>query len=141
MKKIKSVTVTLAISVFIPTTSMAWNWDSFNGCVSRNWDHIGCALSEWLDGDYIMPPNDPIGKDPVLAKEAAQLIKKMQRKNINKSKVRLKGKYIQVCSNKKLLSIAKDTQDPLKILNMCYKPAIAKVKPTKIAEPKNMKKD
>ena len=118
--------LTAAIATTITTVSANATWCTpcYDACVSSTGDHVGCALSEWLGGDYGIIYTNPSNKK--FKDSFSKIIKSSkdyQSKSLKKRKNYKKGYiYKQTCSAKALLrSFEKNKNNPKEIIKECFK--------------------
>lgn len=115
----KSFILSVGIVFALPSVANAWCQSCYDGCVSRTWDHIGCALSELFGGDYIIfNPNN--GKDINLKKVIDSKILEAKKNKSFKKVAKKRLKYKQICSPKKLATILKNSNLD-RAFNSCFK--------------------
>ena len=122
MKSItKKFVVGIGIALAATTSANAWCDSCYQGCVSRTWDHIGCALSEWLGGDYIhFDPNNNDSKE--LSKAVSRKVEAIKHNKSSKKIVKKGVQYKQVCSPHKLAVIINSKASAKTVLDKCFKP-------------------
>lgn len=94
---------------------------TYEGCMARNADPIGCWLSEKLGGEYIMNP------DMKPSDEDGERFKKLMSAGyikfgpINGETSSIKEKRVQTCETGKILDMIEKKAGPETIAKSCYK--------------------
>ncbi len=125
-KKIAIVS-SLLLSIGFSVTPTFASPSSYDGCVSRTWDHIGCWLSDVLGGDYIMP-GGPDGGDTGRIEKMRKdgLMQASNQKTLNKNG----GKYVAICESDKILNMIEQKASAKQVAGTCYRnsPTLKEVK-------------
>lgn len=122
---ITNIRLTLAattVALFMPMAAHA----SYEGCVARTWDHIGCWLSEKLGGDYIAPGGPVEGGGEDFDRAEAMLKDgslKLEGIDGEAHDGKRDGKYVQVCETGKMLDMVEAGVGAAELSKTCYKPA------------------
>ncbi|MGL1919963.1 MAG: hypothetical protein OCD03_02940 [Hyphomicrobiales bacterium] len=94
--------------------------DSFDDCMSRNYDWPGCVLSDWFGGAYIAPP---IGAsdDKIISRLKDLQKAEMLRPSTNKMAMGSGKTYKATCSANRVVDMIEKKSSPKQVLSVCYK--------------------